>query len=679
MGLRSSSIYQVKRLMATDRRVIGQAPGISPSVPRCRPTPTTPVSVKMMGMSVLDRRQAIPLSVSAKPPACARLDGVMALLCGWLVLGLYIDGWAHRHFKIETFFTPWHLILYTGFLSVASCLLVALYRNHIRGYPWRRAMPAGYELSFLGLAIFMLSGFGDLIWHELFGFEHDLEALLSPTHLVLALGGTLMIAGRFRSAWQRDDHPSAPSLATQWPMLLSLTLLLSIMTFFTQFAHPFVEIWLVQEKARWDLQREIFIMQADGRGQTRLARSPGQGVSHPCWSADGRRIVFAAGTWTHNQNVPSDAEIYVMDADGTDPIRLTDNDSYDGHPSWSPDASQIAFESFRDGTHAIYVMNADGSKQVRITHSPGRQVLPAWSPDGEKIVFVSERDGATEIDVIDVKGGDQARLTTVGEDSYPVWSPNGQQIAFASRRDGDWKIYVMDASGRNLRRLTHDKGSDRFPSWSPDGRRIAFASNRDKNWEVYAIVPEGEIATNLTNNPATEDATDARPSWSPDSTRITFGSIGHPRHSRFLRQALGIASILVQTALAMGLILLTVWRWDLSFPSLTLVFTLNAALNLTQSAEYHFPLLGAAALAGLAADLLLKLLKPSASKPQALRLFGFTVPSLFYGAFFMVLMFTGAIGWSAHLWMGSILLAGITGWLLSCLLVPPSGKRGSPS
>ncbi|MGH8613893.1 MAG: TolB family protein [Gammaproteobacteria bacterium] len=491
-------------------------------------------------MSMLTRRQPIPVSLSAPPPACARLDRVMALLCTWLVLGLYIDGWAHRHFKIETFLTPWHLILYSGFLAVATYLLFIGYRNHVQGYPWRRAMPPGYELSLLGLLIFVLSGLGDLIWHELFGFEHDLEALFSPTHLVLALGGTLMIAGPFRSAWQRPDTPSAPSLATQWPMLLSLTLLLSILTFFTQFAHPFVEVWLVQDMARWDVPREIFVMKADGSSQIRLARTPAQSLTHPCWSLDGRRIVFAAGTWTYKQNAPSDAEIYVINADGTDPKRLTDNDSYDGHPSWSPDASQIAFESLRDGS----------------------------------------------------------------------------------------------------------------------------------DWEIYAIDAEGGLGSNLTDNPAMEDANDARPSWSPDSTRIAFGSTGHPRYSRFLRQALGIASILVQTALQMGLILLAVWRWELRFPSLTLVFTLNAVLNLTQSHEYNFPLLGAAVLAGLAADIFLKLLKPSVSEPRALRLFGFTVPSVFYGSFFTVLMFTGGIGWSAHLWMGSIVLAGVTGWLLTYLLVP---------
>ncbi|MGH8526270.1 MAG: hypothetical protein ACREXY_19315, partial [Gammaproteobacteria bacterium] len=414
-------------------------------------------------------------------------------LCTWLVLGLYIDGWAHRHFKIETVFTPWHLILYSGFLAVATYLLFIWYRNHVQGYPWRRAMPPGYELSLLGLLIFVLSGLGDLIWHELFGFEHDLEALLSPTHLVLALGGTLMIAGPFRSAWQRPDTPSAPSLATQWPMLLSLTLLLSILTFFTQFAHPFVEVWLVQDMARWDVPREIFVMKADGSSQIRLARTPAQSLTHPCWSLDGRRIVFAAGTWTYKQNAPSDAEIYVINADGTDPKRLTDNDSYDGHPSWSPDASQIAFESLRDGTHAIYVMQADGSNPTRITHGHGRQALPSWSPDGKKIVFLSEREGSAGIYVVDLKGGDETRLTTVGDDGDPAWSPDGQQITFASRRDGNWEIYVMDVNGRNARRLTRDKDTDRFPSWSSDGRRIAFASNRQGDWEIYAIDAEGGL------------------------------------------------------------------------------------------------------------------------------------------------------------------------------------------
>ncbi len=593
----------------------------------------------------------------------------MVLLCSWLILGLYIDGWAHRHHRIETFFTPWHALLYSALLAVVSLVLVTLYQNRSQGYPWRSTMPIGYGLSLVGVLIFVVGGVGDLFWHEIFGFEHDLEALLSPSHLVLALSGALMVAGPFRSAWHRPDvHPS---LTTQWPMLVSMTLLLSLFTFFTQFAHPFVETWLMEETPRSEVYGEIFAMGADGRAQTRLARHSAKSMNHPSWSADGRRIVFALGTWKYNQSAPSNAEIYVMNADGTEQSRLTHNAGYDGHPSWSPDGSKIVFESVREGAPAIYAMNADGSDQTRLSRGHGQNGFPSWSPDGKTIAFASERDGATEIYAVGLNGDEETRLTTTGENNYPSWSPAGRKIAFASRRDGNWEIYVMDADGRNARRLTDDPGIDRFPAWAPDGNHIAFASNRDDNWEIYKMNAEGEIETNLTNNPAMEDANDARPSWSSDATSIIFAATGHPRYSRFLRRALGIASILVQTALQMGLVLLAMMRWDLPFLSLTLVFALNTALSVSQAQDYDLALVVTAALAGLLADTLVRGLRPSAAKPQALRLFAFTVPTVYYALFFQVLMLTRGIGWSAHLWMGSIVLAGMTGWLLSYLLLRP--------
>lgn len=623
----------------------------------------------MRNILVSDGREFVPGSLTVPPTASERFDRTMVLLCGWLILGLYIDGWAHRHYPIETFFTPWHALLYSALLAVASLALVTLYRNRSQGYPWRSTMPVGYGLSLVGLLIFVVGGVGDLLWHELFGFEHDLEALLSPSHLVLALSGALMVAGPFRSAWHRLDVQSHPSLGTQWPMLVSMTLLLSLFTFFTQFAHPLVETWLMQDTPRSEVYGEIFAMDADGRGQTRLTKNPARSMNHPSWSADGRRIVFALGTWKYNQSAPSDAEIYVMNADGTEQSRLTHNAGYDGHPSWSPDGRKIAFESVRDGTPAIYVMNADGSSQRRITRGQEDHRLPSWSPDGKQIAFASQRDGATEIYAVGANGTDETRLTNTGENDSPFWSPEGGKIAFASRRDGNWEIYVMDADGRNARRLTNDQDTDRFPAWSPDGNHIAFASNRDDNWEIYKTNAKGGSATNLTNNPAMEDANDAPPSWSSDATRIVFAATGHPRYSRFLRRALGIASILVQTALQMGLVLLAMMRWDLPFLSLTLVFALNAALSVSQAQDYDLRLVVTAALAGLVADALVRGLKPSAAKPEALRLFAFTVPVVYYALFFVVLMLTRGVGWSTHLWTGAIVLAGVTGWLLSYVLL----------
>jgi hypothetical protein len=83
-------------------------------------------------------------------------DWTVVLLSGWFVGGLFLDGWAHHHIpELESFFTPWHAVFYTGFLAVAGFLMATLVRNHAKGYPWRHAMPPGYELAVMGVLIFM--------------------------------------------------------------------------------------------------------------------------------------------------------------------------------------------------------------------------------------------------------------------------------------------------------------------------------------------------------------------------------------------------------------------------------------------------------------------------------------------------------------------------------------------
>jgi hypothetical protein len=173
-------------------------------------------------------------------------DWTTALLSGWFVGGLFLDGWAHRHVpELESFFTPWHAVFYSGFLAVAGFLMATLARNHAKGYPWRYAMPHGYELAVLGVLIFMVGGVGDMIWHEVFGIESDVEALLSPTHLVLATGLTLIISAPFRAGWRRhvDQTDSAPGWVALLPQLLSLMFVWLVWSFFTQYAHPLVDTW----------------------------------------------------------------------------------------------------------------------------------------------------------------------------------------------------------------------------------------------------------------------------------------------------------------------------------------------------------------------------------------------------------------------------------------------------
>jgi hypothetical protein len=153
------------------------------------------------------------------------------------MFGAYLDDWAHHQFELETFFTPWHAVLYSGFLLLSSILVITFVRNLMRGYPWKEAMPAGYGLSLLGVLVFFAAGFGDMAWHTLFGIEVSLEAFLSPPHLLLALGGALIGTGPLRAAWLRKES-GVPEL----PVILSLAGLLATLAFFTSFAHPLLEL-----------------------------------------------------------------------------------------------------------------------------------------------------------------------------------------------------------------------------------------------------------------------------------------------------------------------------------------------------------------------------------------------------------------------------------------------------
>ncbi len=165
-------------------------------------------------------------------------DWVAVILGLWMIGGVHLDAWAHHRFKIETFLTPWHVVvLYSGYMALAAFLLVAFIRNLLRGAAWREAIPTGYGLSLIGAAIFIAGGLGDMLWHTLFGIEIGVEALLSPTHLLLAYGSALMVTGPLRAAWMRPVDASQKWMSLM-PALLSLALLLAGLSFFTSYSHP---------------------------------------------------------------------------------------------------------------------------------------------------------------------------------------------------------------------------------------------------------------------------------------------------------------------------------------------------------------------------------------------------------------------------------------------------------
>lgn len=224
-------------------------------------------------------------------------------------------------------------------------------------------------------------------------------------------------------------------------------------------------------------------------------------------AAVGNRIAFSS---YRDRN----SEIYLMDGDGSNPVRLTDHPGYDGVPDWSPDGTRIAFSASRDSIAGIYVMDADGSNVELVIESGWS---PTWSPLGDRIAF--ELGPEHHIYTVGVDGSNPTPLLqSPTVDQYdPAWSPDGQMIAFRGYDGTSADIYVVPASGGVPINLTRDSYSDDEPAWSPDGKLIAFTSY--KNWQpgVYVMDSDGSNVRQVVTGSCI-----ASPTWSPDGARIAY-------------------------------------------------------------------------------------------------------------------------------------------------------------
>ena len=200
--------------------------------------------------------------------------------------------------------------------------------------------------------------------------------------------------------------------------------------------------------------QDVYAMDLNGKHLAQLTTSLAF-EDWPSWSPDTLKIVYMSNQ-RPDTTVPVHYHLYVMGADGSNPTRLTFGDSVDHYqPAWSPDGTKIAFGSNKDGNGEIYVMDPNGANVVRLTADASEDGQPAWSPDGMKIAFATERDGNAEIYVMDSSGANPVNLTNhSGSDLAPAWSPDGTKIAFQSNREVDYAVWVMNADGSNPVRLT---------------------------------------------------------------------------------------------------------------------------------------------------------------------------------------------------------------------------------
>ena len=222
------------------------------------------------------------------------------------------------------------------------------------------------------------------------------------------------------------------------------------------------------------------------------------------------------------------SEIYVMNADGTNQLRLTTNSSFDAEPAFSPGGERIAFMSTRDGNAEIYIMHADGTSQTRLTNSPGADDHPSFSPDGNKIAFVSERSGHLGIWVMNVDGSNPIELMDGMGGTEPAFSPDGTKIVFSGTgfSGADSEIWLMNADGTGRDNLSKEfQTDDVSPAFSPDGTRIVYFRDHTGGQQpsrIYEMSIDGNNKHDVTNN---NNGQDFDPSYSLDGTRIVYTSI----------------------------------------------------------------------------------------------------------------------------------------------------------
>jgi TolB protein len=250
--------------------------------------------------------------------------------------------------------------------------------------------------------------------------------------------------------------------------------------------------------------KEIYMADYDGANARRITTNRQLNIT-PAWSPDARTVAYTS----YRRGYPDIFLALIYQGIQQEP---TTRGTQNYLPVFSPDGTRIAFVSSRAGADAeIYVMNRDGSNLRRITNNPGIDVTPTWSPTGTQIAFTSDRAGTPQIYIVGADGLNLRRLTTT--ESYadrPTWSPAPyNEIAFAARSGPGYDIKIYDLASGQTRQITFGEGTNESPAYSPNGRHLAFSSTRAGRVQVFTIGRDGRGLKQVTR-----EGNNYTPAWS---------------------------------------------------------------------------------------------------------------------------------------------------------------------
>ncbi len=301
------------------------------------------------------------------------------------------------------------------------------------------------------------------------------------------------------------------------------------------------------------------------------------------WSPDGAWIAFVSGNieFTFGDRILANiapSAIWLMPAEGGDPVPVIDDGTLNVSPVWLPDSRALLFVSDKDGSRDVYLqrINADGTPSgpperlttgldahtlsmsadgtmlsyAELSHEANIWSIPippdgttlsgseaeavttggqaiegiSVSPDGQWLAFDSDRSGNQEVYKMRLPAGESVQLTTdPSADFIPSWSPDGEEIAFYSMRDGSRDLFVMSASGTTVRQVTSDPAQESYPDWSPDGNQLVFRSDFTDREEIWVVSRASRDAEWGNARQLTFDG-GVHPRWSPDGRYISFAN-----------------------------------------------------------------------------------------------------------------------------------------------------------